>query len=221
MFKKFPIFIWQELLSCVLLFVGFNSITFKGYIWWSICTSVIFESRHSKQMLEGFSPFTWIGQFSIFIAWKPSQTLSRWGFRHLDCRQEARRRQNEERDAVFFWRVPSKNSRNMSRSFTEGPPGTLLPRLPTWMGWLYGTQLSTDLNPTSICVYLLINTFMCYFGRFNGFIFCCVSKILTSLNSQGMPSLTYARSKILEQQGFLRRKSVSWWRPLSKSIANW
>ena len=63
-------------------------------------------------------------------------------------------------------RVPCKNSRHMSRSLTEGPPGTLLPCLPTWMGRLYGTQLSTDLNPTSIYVYLLINTFICYFRRF-------------------------------------------------------
>lgn len=168
------------------------------------------------------APFTWIGFPFVSHGNHQRDTVSlRVLFWQLPP-QEARRRQNEE-PLFFFWGVPCvKLAAFWSRSLTEGPPGSLLPLVANMDGEIiWDAAEHRPESQVDIYIYMsiyLINTFMCYFRRFYVFIFCCVSKILTTLNSQGMPPLTYALSNILEQQGFLMRKSVSWclW-----SIANW
>ena len=150
-----PYLMWQELLSCLLLFVGFNS-TFKGYKWWSICCQAWYlrMSTHSK-CWRG-APFTWIG-FPFYHHGNHLRHCLVEGF--VLTRFDARKLVEDKTRSVyplFFWRVPCvKLAAHVPKLNSYAPPGTLLPWLPTWMGWLYGTQLSTHLNPTSICVYLV------------------------------------------------------------------
>lgn len=173
-------------------------------------------------MLEGCTVH--LNRFSICIAWKPSTRHCLVEGFVLAIATTGSSQKTKRGAAVFFLGgamrktrgilVPKLNGRSSRQPVTIGCQhgrGDYMGRswaqtwIPSWYIYIY------------MSIYL-INTFMCYFRRFYVFIFCCVSKILTTLNSQGMPPLTYALSNILEQQGFLMRKSVSWclW-----SIANW